>query len=300
MSSRSISHLIDLASRFVYLGFAVNYVLYPPTKPHISISRFEHITFRECFIYLFSISFIIQGLSYSKFPFIMVLFAFGSCLPSVPFPNNLSFDVLLWAIFIYILQLHFPFFPSPFFALLPERNIPLGVLIHDRIAQIVYPAFMFFFPALLFSFFLLSYSLSDLAPGPSTLAPAAMQTRFTFFTLVVAILALMIFTSFALVTSSFSPPPPPSSSPWDRYSPRIGQIARRKFYRALLFYSKPYTYPPPLNVACSLLRVLGKFTGRWDTSLVEKYLWRILVGPLVVLATFFISAGDKMLLLLFQ
>jgi hypothetical protein len=71
---------------------------------------------------------------------------------------------------------------------------------------------------------------------------------------------------------------------WDRYSEAVGLEARKYFVRAVIAYSTPHTFPPPLNLLPLVLQLpSATLRTHGDPSsalaVLERLLWRITVGP---------------------
>jgi hypothetical protein len=86
-----------------------------------------------------------------------------------------------------------------------------------------------------------------------------------------------------VLTGSFSQRNNPGSS-WDRYSEAVGLEARKYFVRAVIAYSSPHTFPPPLNLLPLFLQLpSATLRTHGDPSsalaVLERLLWRMTVGP---------------------
>jgi len=235
--------------------------------------------------------------SIQHLPFILVLLSFVFALPSVPLPSDTSFMVLYIALAVQILFLHFPHPPSPLFLFPCHQSLPLSVILTHSMSHMFIPIVLFFLPVLLLAALLLSLSLADSTLKLSLtnmLDPSPMHTRAVFLALFAAAVILLLlclimgaakFPSLSVADKSVTP----YGQSWDRYSRRVGLDARRAFVRALLRYSNPYYFPPPLNLLhllfvrlpCTVLSVFGKSGPSLHLEVVEQILWRVTVGPFV-------------------
>lgn len=248
---------------------------------------------------LYSTSKVSQAWSLSTIPFLLVLLAFIVCLPSVPFPDDFAYSVLLLAFSWNIVELHLPRNPGPLYFLPFDYILPLAVLIWHGILRIFFPVITFFLPALILSIFLLSTSLSDMFPNVFTLAhygPAPMETRIAFLSLFCVMLLLLLSSLIMLVlvypslsANTLQP------NMWDRYSKLVGLDARRAFIRAVTAYSVPYSFPPPFNLLYSIIVGLpvslmmlaqGK-GGDQRLHLVQRILWRVTIVPIAMVVAGF-------------
>ncbi|KAH9946678.1 RNI-like protein [Amylocystis lapponica] len=258
MCTPRVMHTVDFIFRLLYLATLAHFVLLPPLKVAESVNL-PLPDMREGFLVLYSAASTARQFSLSATPFILTLLAFLSCLPTVPFPENIAYSVLLFSFSWHALELHLPIHTSPV--------LPLAVLIWHGISRVFLPVVAFFLPALLLSLFLLSTSLSDM----TSLNPAPMETRVAFLTLfsITFLLLLSSLVMLVLVYPSLSANPVPLS-PWDRYS--------TAFMRTVVAYSSPYVFPPPFNLIPGLvLSSLGQKEQLERLHTLEGILWRIVV-----------------------
>ncbi|KIK71207.1 hypothetical protein GYMLUDRAFT_33347 [Collybiopsis luxurians FD-317 M1] len=244
-------HAFDLASQLAFLLLLVSYVLSPPAQ------SLEYLDTREVVLLIISVSAILHSWSTSA-PFAVTLFAFLFQLPSSPSPQDLSFNLLLLALLIHIIQLHIPVFPSPFLLCWPERCLPLAALIVSGVFGTILQAILFFLPVLLLSVYFLSYAMSDVFLLSSFLnLPAPIPTREIFFILAASSFVVTFLSILVLLPSYMSAVSGRSS--WDRYSISTGQDARVQFYSAVIRYSKTYPFPPPFNILHFVLITLPAY-----------------------------------------
>ncbi|KDQ63816.1 hypothetical protein JAAARDRAFT_170026 [Jaapia argillacea MUCL 33604] len=304
-----VLHAIDLMAQLMSMILLIHYVVYPPTKPMINF-RSSLVGVREIFLIIFSASSLVRPPPLLSWWAILVLPAFIFSLPSVPFPGETSFQVLLMALSLHILVLHLPISPSPVLLFPFERALPLSTLFWHSFSRIYYPALLFFLPAFILSAYLLSCSLFDtfeihqnFIPSVLTFLPAPMDTRTAFLSLVILILLLfMLFTMLLVLLFPFLASRARPSlghaapDPWDRYTESVGLDARRAFLRAVWTYtpnpnshSSPYFFPAPFNLAQVVLvkvpEVMLAAVGKQDVGTfryVEGVLWWVLVMPVCV------------------
>lgn len=250
---------------------------------------------REVLILLFSASFVARLRPSNSIPFILTILAFIFTLPSVPFPEDMSFTILLLAVSLHIIQLHLPLLPGPLYILPPNRSLPLAFVFKSGFGRILTPTIAFFLPAFLLSTYMLSFSLADtflrsfLVSSISTVVPTPMETRAVFL-----ILPLLVFvtaaSSFFILGNAIPPISESELAGWDRYSRPIGHVARQSFYRAVVAYSAPFSFPAPFNlIQLVLIRVplfLLQFFGLSGELCrkIERGIWRVFVGPVAVAA----------------
>ena len=278
-------------AQLVQLGLLISYVLRPPSRPTILVTRpLEYYGPREIFLFVILVSLTISHIpSALALPHIITLLALLTTLPSVPFPEDGAFQWLLLAIGVQILQLHIPHVSPAFSLFNPKQMLPIALFLQNGFSQIIKPMLLFI-PVFLFSTFLLSYSLADpmglmnVLTSMSTLTP--MPTR-TFS------LALWLVVLFAIIVSSLvvaATLPADGSTGWDRYGQRTGITARRLFFRIVATHSSPTPFPPPFNLLHGLIIRLPRLIVRiftagrqeLDTRVGNQYLWRIVVAPVAL------------------
>jgi hypothetical protein len=286
-----ISHFLDLLSQLVFFALLASYTLEPPRKPSIYLASLEYIHAREILLLLLGVTIPWAPLG---FPFALTTLAFVFNLPSVPFPPDFSFNVLLISLFLLIFQFHLPVPPSPVYLLQIEANLPFILLLCQRTHHIFTRVFGFFLPALLLSFYLLSLSLVDnFLQYPMFISQTPMQSRGSFLFLSVVVLVLIAVSFFVLAPVPLPTPVARQGSLWDVYSKPIGIAARVNFVSVLLRYSEPYPFPPPFNLVYfilvwipkTVLRILGASGPITAVESFRRILWRILVGPVMLVAT---------------
>lgn len=288
-----IYHAFDLATRLIFLLLLVSYVLNPPHAAFYS-QPLEYIGSREIILMILSISAILHSTMMSAVPFVLVLSAFLFKLPSVPLPQDFSFNLLLLCMVMLVFQLHLPASPTPLLLFRPEQSLPLAVLVLEGVIGIILRMVLFFLPILILSVYFLSYALSDAFLQPSipmdNAVPAPMPTREVFFLLACCSFIIFLLSVILLVPASFFISSTPGRSPWDRYSTSTGQISRKEFYCAIVRYSKPYPFPPPFNILHFVFIATPSYVltvfGIPHSFLItlQMILWRFLVGPFVAVA----------------
>ena len=292
-----VSHFLELVGELLLVVALAHYLLYPPTGSTITGWPFKQQGPREYFLILFPMALLLRTWSIHHIYFILVLISFVFTLPYVPLPNDTSFVILLVAFAAQILLLHCPNPPSPLFLFPCHQSLPLSILLIQSASRMFIPIVLFFLPVLLLATLLLSSSLSDttfkMSPT-TTLDSSPIQTRtFILVLFSVAILLLLLCLVMGSVEfpslSSADMSVTPQGQRWDRYSQRVGLDARKAFVRALVRYSEPYNFPPPLNLL-HLLLVRLPWTARYlcgekgpspYLDAVEQILWRVSVGPVV-------------------
>ncbi|KAI0036691.1 hypothetical protein K488DRAFT_81933 [Vararia minispora EC-137] len=284
-----ILHALDLIVQFLYLGLLANYVLYPPSRPVVTVDN-ASVDTREILLLIYAMSNVLGLLNYIL-PCLLVALAFLSSLPASPVPGDGAYSTLLIGLFLHIILLHLPRAPNPCL-LSPGTILPLSTLFFHEFSWTLYPAMLFFTPAFLVSLYLLTLSLvADSpvippSPGPSITAylmVAPMEVREAFLALVVTILILMVFSACLLVL--FSSSMRTSTNKWDHYSPSVGNKARRIFLAAIIRYVSPHYFPPPFNllpviflyIPAGVLHLYGK-RGLRAVRVIEAVFWWPTVG----------------------
>jgi hypothetical protein len=290
-----VLHFLELVGELLLLITLIHFLLYPPTQPIVTGYR-KQLGSREFFLVLFPIALLAHAWSMRDLPFVLVWFSFAFSLPSVPHPGNTSFIILHIALLVQIMLLHYPQPPSPLYLIPCYQSLPLSILLTHSMSRMLVPIVLFFLPVLLLATLLLSFSLADEGFKfffLETLDPSPMQTRTVFlvlFAIVTLLLLLSLFVGAAKYPSlsDADQSMTPFGQRWNRYSRRIGLDARGAFVHTLLRYSKPYYFPPPLNLLHLLfVRLPGavwSLFGMKEPSphleAVERILWRISVGPI--------------------
>ncbi|KAI0793438.1 hypothetical protein C8Q75DRAFT_750195 [Abortiporus biennis] len=295
-------HLLDLLYQSIYLGALVYYAIIPPTG--LTEPTQTKPQFREYILLVYSFAQLtrIKNITFSTIPFLLTFLALLSCLPSVPYPQDYAYDVILLALSLDVLRLHLPFAPSPLFLLPPSNALPLSVLIWHGCSKIFFPVLVFFLPATLLAFFLLSTSLSGILLQTATtqivsfdaMNPSPLEAR-TAFLLLLAVLVILLICSLLMLVLVY---PAINSSNhhhhtiqhWDRYSWSIGLEARQRFIQAVVKYGTPYVFPPPFNLLQLFTQIpiwifnkLGKQSLASNIRTFEMWLWLVVVMPMSVL-----------------
>ncbi|KIJ68249.1 hypothetical protein HYDPIDRAFT_82774, partial [Hydnomerulius pinastri MD-312] len=282
-------HSLHLLSHLAFIGALAHYLLYPPHF-HITLGRNEQTT-REAFLTVMAATSLLVPWTMHTLSYILVFLALILTLPSVPLPGSLAFTSLHIALIVHVISLHLPDTPSIACFLRPRTNVPLATLMVQSTARIALPALLFFLPAFFFASFLVSASLGDTSFNlfkTSIVDPSPMDSRVAFFFLFVFISAC----GFSLTLMSFSVTqtcPLASAEPWDRYTPSVGLVARKSFYRAVVRYTG-YTFFPPFNLI-QLVTTVPSFCLAYlgypqiaHTKMLEIALWRLSIGILGALA----------------
>jgi len=291
-----VLHFLELVGELLLLTALIHFLLYPPTQPVVT-EYLKQLGPREFFLMLFPIALLAHAWSMRDLPSVLVWFSFAFSLPSVPHPGDTSFMILHIALLVQITLLHCPHPPSPLYLIPCHQSLPLSILLTHSMSRMLVPIILFFLPVLLLATLLLSFSLADEGFTLSfieTLDPSPMQTRTVFLVLFAIVALLLLLSLFVGATrypslSNTDQSVTPFGQHWNRYSRRVGLDARGAFVYALLHYSKPYYFPPPLNLLHLLLvrlpgAVWSLFGMREPSShleAVERILWRISVGPIV-------------------
>jgi len=269
-----------------YLVILVRFLLSPPPRPK-STSDFVHGDWHGHFLMAFSVASLARSWTISSLPFLVVFVAFSSCLPSHPVPGDISFNVLLVALALHTLQLHLPSGPGPILLFPFHACLPLCALLASCLSRVIFPVLALFLPVMLLTWISLCLSLKDNFPLNAAfhLLPSPMQTRVGLLAMLGIEIALLIpaLLTPLVLTGPFSQRNHSVRS-WDRYSETIGLEARKYFVRAVIAYSTPHTFPPPLNLLplflqlpSSTLRIHGDPSS--VPAVLERWLWRITVGP---------------------
>ena len=278
-----------------FLVLFAYYLLAPPNRPHTWDSRFDSLGWREMFLMFTPLSLVHIPYAIPNAIPLFVPLAFLMNVPSVPVPGSISFTILLWIFGLHILRLHLPRSPSPLFLFSHHHTLPLANFLTQGLSRMIYPSVLFFLPALLVASFLLSLSVANISLDvlvhllhlPS---PAPMETRVAFLYLFAIILILLTSSCFLLATTLFSSSQK-NTDPWDRFSPEVGHMARMALVNTITPYAGLYKFPPPFNILHLLFiriprsgaNLLG-IGAMWGAE-AERVLWRVMVGPSVVVFT---------------
>lgn len=286
-------HAIDLTVLLWYMGVLAHFLILPPS-PAVDPTAVDFAGNREWMLIVYALTKLYEFPRLSVLPHVLVLGAFVAHLPQVPHPDDFAFGILLFAFSWMVVDLHLPWPTSPLHLAPAELILPRSVLILHGVSCVFLPVVTFFLPALLLSFFLLSTSLADLFPNTlaNVLAPAPMESRVAFLTLLAVLFLLMICSLIMLVIAYPTFASTALPSPWDKYSIPIGLEARRFYIRTVAQYSDPYYFPAPFNVLLLLIRlpelVATMFGSRGDASrmpairLVERVVWRVTIAPFAI------------------
>jgi len=274
-----------------------HYLLYPPAKSIIT-GKLDEQGLREYFLTLFPLPLLARPWSIRSLPFLLAFLPYIFSLPSVPQPDDTSFMVLHFALGLQILFLHFPHPPSPVFLLPFQLSLPLSTLLTHSMSRMFFPVVIFFLPVTFLAAVLLSASVAETTLGFLSMIPSdpsPMQSRVVFLLLFAVVILLLLLSlivgaaKYPFILMAEDKMLLPLGQNWDRYSRRVGLDARKTFVAALVRYSQPYYFPPPLNVVqlvfirlpWRVLLILGKKGPFPHLEVVERILWRASVGPIV-------------------
>ncbi|KAG6333608.1 hypothetical protein ID866_5479 [Astraeus odoratus] len=284
LTSPRVIHLLHLLGQLLFIGALSHYLLHPP--PSIISFGYARFEARDIFIMVMAASSLLAPWTIHMLSYVLVFLAFALTLPSAPLPGSMAFISLNVALALHVIALHLPYPPSITYLLYPSINVPLSVLLVQLATRILLPSVIFFLPALLFTWYLLSVSLSDtllhrLVGGDPT--PIDTRTSLFLLSLVVA------FGLLASVIAAFTAADMSSSTAneyWDRYTPAVGQLARKTFYRTVARYTGHVFFPPFNILQLALVTTPSLFHlifGSPRMSLIKKaeiYVWRASVGML--------------------
>lgn len=271
-----------------YLAILVHYITRPPSRPIINAS--SRVGAREILLIIYAVASLCRRWTSYAIPYLLVLSAFLSSLPSFPSSGDTSYILLLVALVLHILLLHLPRPPSPNFFVNAHISLPLSTLLWYEFTRTVCSALVFYFPAFLLSCYLVSLSLADSIPHfprIQNLIAAPIETRQAFAVLwaivvylICVSIGLLVLFSASLLSLSNRP-----SNPWDRFSRPVGLQARRIFIFTVAMYNTPYFFPPPFNliqlIFIRLPVIALHLAGQKEPlfmRVVESMLWRCTVG----------------------
>jgi hypothetical protein len=277
-----ILHAVDLATYLAYFSLLVNYVIYPPI---FFRARIEYIGAREILLLVFSSSFLLRPWSFFTVPFAITPLMFLFCLPSLPFPGNPAFHVLLLCLAWHVFQFHSPSAPSPLYLFRFEHSLSFASFLVRGFTRIIFPLALFFFPIFVLGAFSLSIALANtfFTDLVSSLSPTPMETRNTILFLFSLLIVAVGCSAFIFAVQG--PGLDTSASGWDAYSPTAGRDARTAFIRTVISYAKPATFPAPFNLAHGVLIGAPSFVlRRLGIQLPlfaqgEQIMWRAFVVP---------------------
>jgi hypothetical protein len=290
-----VCHYIELVCHIAYLVLLVHFLSNPSDRPHTWWNSYcRSLGWREVLLMFIPLSLVHGPHPFSNAIPLLVPFAFLISLPSMPSPGSGAFTILLWAFVLHTLRLLLPYTPSLLFLLSHNRTLPLATFLRLGLSRTVVTSVLFFFPLLLVASFLVSFSMADVFLKTFVLLvdislPSPMQTRVAFLCLFVVTLVLLL-SSISLLGATLVSVSQQDMDPWNRYSREVGHMSRMALVDAIAPYTGPYKFPPPFNVMHLLIRIprfgaylLGTEVG-WST-VAEKALWRVIVGPFVVIFT---------------
>lgn len=275
----------------LYMALLTHFILFPPRRGD-EASQAPTPDFREVLLIVYSASKMSQPWSIRTTPYIFLVLAFVSCFPTVTFPDDFAYSILLFVFSWNVLELHLPQPPSPVYLFPLPQTLSLATIAWHGLSRIFFPVLAFFLPAFLLSMFLLSTSLSDIIPMiflGDPLRPAPMESRIAFVTLMALLFLLMLCTLAMLVlVYPFLSSTDNSTSPWDRYSVSVGLEARRLFVCTVAKYAAPYVFPAPFNliqlvvvrIPRMLFIVLGGTGITQYLHTAEVTIWRVFITPL--------------------
>ncbi|KAI6133211.1 hypothetical protein EDD16DRAFT_1820757 [Pisolithus croceorrhizus] len=280
LTSPRAMHFLHLLGHLIFVGTLAHYLLYPPS--FITSFSYRWYGTRETFILVIAASSLFAPWTVYSLSYILALLGFLLTLPSAPLPGSLPFIFLHAALMVHVVSLHLPYPPSIVYLLYPNALVPLSTLLVQVILRILLPVTLFLLPALLLTSYLVSASLADTTPQLSNLNPAPMDSRTSFsllLLLVIGLLLFAIFTSISVAEMTFVT----SGEPWDRYTPAVGRLARKRFYCTVTRHTG-YVFFPPFNLLRLVLLVLifvHSIFGYPQVPMVkkvERIVWRLSVG----------------------
>lgn len=276
-------HFLHLLGHLLFVGALSHYLLYPP--PFIVFFDSPRYTSREIFLVVMAASSLFAPWTLHSLSYIQVFLAFALTLPSEPLPGYLVFTFLHIALTVHMASLHLPYAPSIAYLLYPSTGVSLSSLLMQCVTRFLLPLIALFLPAVLFTSYLVSASLAD---SPlyrlSVLNLVPMDTRTAFFLLFLLTVFALIFSvaaTFSTADMSFAT----SAEPWDRYTPAVGRLARKMFYRAVTRYTG-HVFVPPFNVLLliviipSFLHFLLGYRRSQVFKEMKVTMWRLSVGVL--------------------
>jgi hypothetical protein len=284
-------HAVDLIMHAIYLTTLIHFATYPPLL--FSLSS-PNLGAREIFIIIYAGASLLRLPVTLRIPHLLVFLSFVSCLPSCPLPGKFSYNIVLLAITLHLIQLHLPHPPSPVFLFFVHYTVPLSTFLWNGFKGAFSPVLLFFLPVTIASTYLLSLSLADtflrifdLTP---LILPVPIETRTTFLAFAFIVL-ILFFTSLITSTLNFVSISIARPSPWDRYPPRVGYESHRMFVDVVSRYANPRFFPVPLNLLPLVLVQLPSVFSYlfWKTKkhrvflFIERGLWTIVVLPISLL-----------------
>ncbi|KAH9887319.1 hypothetical protein C8Q73DRAFT_260655 [Cubamyces lactineus] len=295
-----VMHIVDLFAHVVYLGALYHFVSWPPYLEPIQV--FDT---RRTFLVVFSLAKLLRPWTYTALPPLLVFTSFllNAAYYGVVY-NTLTFSMLLFALYLEILLVHFPATPSPLLLLRPDFILPLSILVRRSMSRLLVPT-AYFLPGFIASnlmleraalpspFNLFSILSLNLSLGPGPIDTATLMVYFTlFFTLFLLLVCTVVYSTIVhpfLATHRLSEPGAGASSErWDRYTDSVGLEARGEYFRAVRQYGTAPYFPTPLNVVQvfvvriprSMLVALRRGRAVEAILFIEKGLWRAVVGPI--------------------
>lgn len=291
-----MTHSLHLAVHLIFIVTFANFLLFPTMRtPWVALKDI-----RIVFLILYAVTSIIEPrINLSHLSHLCLLTAFISSAPNTPTNDSLSHFLILISFSIYFLQLLLPYSPTPLLLFPPFASIPPALELVSMLRAAFLRPWLYFLPAVLATCVILSISLRDPESSPlftSSLPPidfpdlrptTPMTTRVAFFALFLLVVFLAVaFGLHCLIRNASRPSPPPLMD--NSVAPSCDPGAVRVLHCAVLVYSAPRAFPPPLNVIpmvlvvapAFLLKSLGQhaYAKQWS-SWAETVLWRMIVLP---------------------
>ncbi|KAI0336597.1 hypothetical protein GY45DRAFT_1290324 [Cubamyces sp. BRFM 1775] len=297
-----VMHIADLSAHLVYLGALYHFVSWPPYLEPIQL--FDT---RRTILIVFSLAKLLRPWTYTTLPPLLVFasFVLNFAYYGVVY-NTLTFAMLLFALYLEILLIHFPATPSPLLLLRPAVVHPLSILVRRSMARLLVPT-AYFLPGLIASNLMLeraaapSFHLPSLlglnhSLGPSPIDTATLMVYFTLFlTLFLFLVCAVVYSTIVhpFLATNKEPGVGASDRFWDRYTDSVGLEARKEYFRAVRRYGTGCYFPTPLNLVQVLIiriprLVLVALRRGWAVEIIEsieKVLWRVVVGPVAFLVS---------------
>ncbi|KAJ8468484.1 hypothetical protein ONZ51_g9614 [Trametes cubensis] len=303
-----VMHLVDLFAHLVYLGVLYNFVSWPPYLEPI-----EMFDTRRTILIVFSLAKLLHPWTYTTIPPLMV---FSSFVLNIAYYgvvyNTLTFTMLLFALYLEVLLIHFPATPSPLLLLRPDFILPLSVVVRRSMKSLLVPI-AYFLPGLVVSDLMLGRATSPsfhfnlnfssklpvlstiLGPGPID-AATLMVYAALFLTLFLFFVCTVVYSAIVhpfLAANTNKERGAGSPGLWDRYTDSVGMEARREYFRAVRRYGTECYFPTPFNLVHVLviqiprlvLVALRRKRAVDIIGFIEKGLWRVMVGPVAFLVS---------------
>jgi hypothetical protein len=282
----SVLHFLDLSVQLFYISTLAHYLLYPPFAS-------DGLDWRASWLILYATSQFASIQSPHLIPYGLVLAEF--LLPLAVGCVDMALSPLHLAFAIHLFGLHLPHLPSPIF-LFPRQLLPLSTFLAQIASEVYMPVSLFFLPVLLVTAILLCLSIADQLSYivQFTRTESPIGTR-EFFLILLILEALLLWLSFLIVAAALPRQPtskefrlqgddaPEDSHPRTPFPPGF----HAALIRAVVRYTNSehrYVFPPPFVVIQRIFiwlptRILRDQRLDLVLPMIEKVLWRLIVGP---------------------